>query len=478
MCFKVKVRGIYATALTKLLLDAGFSIVDPSLEVRKRLNLEYSIYEEPDVHIIQDDKDPSRILIEGDGDVCKTLIDTLRREIPCIAVFESRFNPYSIYLAKVVAGVDEGILVDIGGVYGLLVGASRTYSLGERVLVQIQSPCWGGIPKLSDNIVLRGKFTRISQGFGIEFDPRIKSEEAKKDLIRLVERIGLKGFKVYFSAYSVGRSITDIATDLSDLASRYQRICRESGEGDAPRIIELGIKAFLVEFTSVSKTKLDEIRSSTTPTIERHHSFKCYEDFGKIVDFTEYLIARGFDRKILSDMVREYVHRSIGLGSKMDFMHVTLTGKILKLRPGTVKFFDGRSMIVRRVFTGKGVYDGLNIPISSGDVCYTVIEDGSWFIRHIYTSQNGLKGEYVNVNTPPEILPGIVRYLDLAVDVVKTPDGDIRILDLEELEKFLSEGVISRDLYESALAKAREAEYGLKSGWKPADEILRYVESI
>ncbi|MEM2640486.1 MAG: DUF402 domain-containing protein [Candidatus Bathyarchaeia archaeon] len=478
MCFKIKVRGIYATALTKLLLDAGFGIVDPSLEVKKRLNLEYAIYEEPDAYIMQDDKDPSRILVEGDGEACRALIDTLRREIPCIAVFESKFNPYSIYLAKVVAGVDEGILVDIGGVYGLLVGASRNYSVGEKVLVQIQSPCWGGIPKLSDNIVLRGKFTRISQGFGIEFDPRIKSEEVKKDLVRLIERIGLKGFKVYFSAYSMGRSIADIAMDLSDLASKYLRICREPSEGDAPRIIEYGIKAFLVEFTSVSKVKLDEIRSSTTPTIEGHHSFKCYEDLGRIVDFTEYLIARGFDRKMLSDMVKGYIYRSIGLGSKMDFMHVTLTGKVLKLRPGTVKFFDGRSMIVRRVFTGKGVYDGLNIPISSGDVCYTVIEDGSWFIRHIYLSQGELKGEYVNVNTPPEIFPGIVRYLDLAVDVVKTPDGDIRILDLDELEKFLSEGVVGRDLYEFALAKAREAENGLKSGWKPIDEILRYVESI
>ena len=143
-----------------------------------------------------------------------------------------------------------------------------------------------------------------------------------------------------------------------------------------------------------------------------------------------------------------------------------------------VRYFDGKLMIVQRVFSGKGVYDGFNIPISPGDVCYTVIENGSWILRHIYLSQNGLKGEYININTPPEILPGMIRYLDLAVDVIRTSDGEVKIIDLEELKKFLDEGVIGRDLYEIALTKAKEAEDGLKGGWKPVDEILRYIESI
>jgi len=478
MSFKVRIRGIYATALTKLLLDSGFDIVDPSLEVRKRLSLGDSIYDEPDVYITHDGRDPSRILVEGDNEACKALINVLRYKVPYIAIFESRFNPYSVYLAIVVAGTDEGILVDLGGIYGLLVGASRTYSIGERVVAQVQAPCWSGMPKLSDSVTLKGRFTRLSQGFGVEFDPRIRDECVKMDLIRLVEKLGLKGFKVYFSASSIGRSIADIVEDLRSLASRYIQIYKKVGESGAPSIVEPGVKAFLVEFTSISKTRLDEVRGSTTPTIEGHHSFKCCKTLGVIVDFTEYLIARGFDRKILSDMLRGYVYRSIEVGSRIEFMHATLTGRILKLKPGVVRYFDGKLMIVQRVFSGKGVYDGFNIPISPGDVCYTVIENGSWILRHIYLSQNGLKGEYININTPPEILPGMIRYLDLAVDVIRTSDGEVKIIDLEELKKFLDEGVIGRDLYEIALTKAKEAEDGLKGGWKPVDEILRYIESI
>jgi hypothetical protein len=196
MSFKVRVRGIYATALTKLLLDSGFDIVDPSLEVRRRLSLGDPIYDEPDAYIMHDGRDPSRILVEGDSEACKALMDVLRYKIPCIAIFESRFNPYSVYLAIVVAGTDEGILVDLGGVYGLLVGASRTYSIGERAVAQVQAPCWSGMPKLSDSVTLKGRFTRLSQGFGVEFDPRIRDECVKMDLIRLVEKLGLKGFKV------------------------------------------------------------------------------------------------------------------------------------------------------------------------------------------------------------------------------------------------------------------------------------------
>ncbi len=47
---KTEIRGIYATALAKLLTDAGYKIINPSIELQNRLNLEYND-EEPELEI-------------------------------------------------------------------------------------------------------------------------------------------------------------------------------------------------------------------------------------------------------------------------------------------------------------------------------------------------------------------------------------------------------------------------------------------
>ena len=39
----IKIRGIYATALTKLMLDSGYDIVDPSSKIRKLFGLDETV---------------------------------------------------------------------------------------------------------------------------------------------------------------------------------------------------------------------------------------------------------------------------------------------------------------------------------------------------------------------------------------------------------------------------------------------------
>lgn len=60
----VKVRGIYTTALTSLLLDAGFSIVQPSRETAYRFGLKYPDPRPREI-LVQDKEDKQGVLIEG-----------------------------------------------------------------------------------------------------------------------------------------------------------------------------------------------------------------------------------------------------------------------------------------------------------------------------------------------------------------------------------------------------------------------------
>lgn len=81
---KVKIRGIYTTALTKLLLDGGFTIAQPSAAICQRFHLppnseleQISIYDGGDLH---------SIIIEGDRKGAEEVIQLFTQNLPDIIV--------------------------------------------------------------------------------------------------------------------------------------------------------------------------------------------------------------------------------------------------------------------------------------------------------------------------------------------------------------------------------------------------------
>ena len=101
-------------------------------------------------------------------------------------------------------------------------------------------------------------------------------------------------------------------------------------------------------------------------------------------------------------------------------------------------------LTLKRSVRSPGVYDGLEIRKEPGDTIETVVDTSKWTIIHRYYSQTGeLKGVYVNINTPPEIVPSRIRYLDLSVDVIKRPGEPPRIIDLEEFAEAVKNGTIT-----------------------------------
>jgi probable ribonuclease FAU-1 len=75
----VKIRGIYTTALTKLLLNAGYTIVDPSPEIQERFSLR-SAQESPDI-LIQDREDHQGIDIVGESYLLTLLVRLLQETL-------------------------------------------------------------------------------------------------------------------------------------------------------------------------------------------------------------------------------------------------------------------------------------------------------------------------------------------------------------------------------------------------------------
>jgi hypothetical protein len=70
---RVKVRGIYSTALTKFALDSGFQVVEPSEKVRERFKVKFPDKVEHEI-LIQDREDLQGIEIRGEADhLCELL---------------------------------------------------------------------------------------------------------------------------------------------------------------------------------------------------------------------------------------------------------------------------------------------------------------------------------------------------------------------------------------------------------------------
>ncbi len=71
---RIKIRGIYSTALTKFALDSGFQIVDPSERIRQRIHTEWPDHVKYEI-LIQDREDRQGIEVKGEADhVCELLI--------------------------------------------------------------------------------------------------------------------------------------------------------------------------------------------------------------------------------------------------------------------------------------------------------------------------------------------------------------------------------------------------------------------
>ena len=86
---RVKIRGIYTTALTKLLLDLGYSIADPSPEIQQRFRMK-PIQELPQI-LIRDSEDHHGVETFGEADGICELLGDLQPELLDAAIL--RFEP-------------------------------------------------------------------------------------------------------------------------------------------------------------------------------------------------------------------------------------------------------------------------------------------------------------------------------------------------------------------------------------------------
>jgi probable ribonuclease FAU-1 len=163
------------------------------------------------------------------------------------------------------------------------------------------------------------------------------------------------------------------------------------------------------------------------------------------------------------------------VGAEITLEHGKVGRRTIRTR-GTVARFAAGALTIARRFKAGGRYDSLGERILSGDYGLIEVVEGGWVLRRAYFRANGdLVGELFNVQTPVHFLPGVVRYTDLEVDVVRLPNGKVRVVDEEDLAVLVRAGGIEPRLADTALDLARRLADILQAGgdWRQADADLR-----
>jgi hypothetical protein len=155
----------------------------------------------------------------------------------------------------------------------------------------------------------------------------------------------------------------------------------------------------------------------------------------------------------------------------VSIVHAKPWGHTLTMR-GTVTSWDGDLLTVERTFSAGGQYDSLNAPKLAGDWGTIEVRRGGWVLRRAYFRQDGtLIGELYNIQTPAAIDHRGVRYVDLEVDVVRLPEGDVALVDEADLDEAVRIGGIRPETAAQARAVARRLTQILRANgdWRNAD---------
>ncbi|MFB6082587.1 MAG: DUF402 domain-containing protein [Halanaeroarchaeum sp.] len=458
----VRVRGIYATAITRVLAAEDPTVVQASSPIRRRFDADFA--DDPADVAVGMTRDRQGVGVTGTPDG----VASVRSLLADVAIdafdWADAAAPGAVFDGEVVDTNDGGAIVSLAeGREGFLpFGAVDGYvDDGDEVRVQVHEPRapWDrGRPVLGTTIEVPGDVASLVSGVDA-LVADTPDGSAEHELVRTTELLSTDvpdDWGVRWERAAEDVSVEALDDALADAVDRADRLEAALDDPAGPGEVAALQAAAWVWFGRESRFALDEHRRAVTDTLEGHHRIKAGADrAGTAVDFAERLGADPgeFPFDSLTDLFGPVE------GDHVAIEHGKPDGRCLRLGRGEVvdRDLEKRRITVERTMTAGGVYDALEVPRAAGDTATTRFTEGRWWYPTVYRDEEGrVKGTYVNVSTPLELFPSAVRYVDLHVDVVKHADGTVETVDEDELQGSLEAGTVSEELAEKAMDVAEQ----------------------
>ncbi|MDT7861283.1 MAG: DUF402 domain-containing protein [Saccharolobus sp.] len=413
---RVRIRGIYSTALTAIFSSLSYTIVQQSTQIAERFMQD--IKNEPAEITIKDAEDKGRIIIMGE-DIYNDLTSIFRYSF----IWKSPVKLYSVINTsgnctfmdfRVKPCLSEGLVI------------KPPYD-GEILISEVKAV---------------GKYAMVWRGKGITaFSEHIRDEEDRIRLLSLSTPLNRKGYNIKWRSNAKYASLNELKDELERLIIKYEnKDFRDQGED-----------FFIVTLSLPDKLYLDDVRKMILNTIKYHHMLKL--SYNREIDTAE---EKGENPvNLLQNLTQDF----------MKIEHIKADGKVIYLKGGKVieKEVNENNyrIVLKREFEGGGILDSIGKKIEKGD--YDIVEYNSekWYQVHKYYDSKGtLKGIYINISTPPELLRGKIRYLDLEVDLVIN-NNEVYLVDEEEFNRksiYMPPSLISKtkEVIEDILRKIKE----------------------
>jgi len=456
---KAKVRGIYTTALTKLLLDNGFGIVQPSLAIKKRFGL-MDNSASPDIKI-KDRYDLQGIRVIGTSEAVDAFRSVLHSTIEDALTRKWLVSVDGIYKGNMTESDEYAFYVDVGGIVGILPKSeAANINVKKPLVVQVERKRIGTKqPVLTTNLKIVGNYAILVQNSKVGVSLKIRDSNRRAELYALGKTLAPEGWGIIWRELSASQSREVLENEIETLMEKVRILNEKALHSEAPTLLIEGSYFMDVEFPWSSKRTLDKLRAHATPTLDEHHLYKCCGgEVSAALEMAEDLLEKGQDRKQVEESFKEQIlYEFPEEGSLVDIEHVKLSGIVFHLGQATIESMNDEEIRYSRTMRSNGFYDGLGVKKEAGDKAVSETRTGEWSITTKYFSPSGgWKGTYVNLNTPVEVYPKAIRYVDLEVDVCIQPDGTSEILDMEKLEKALQKGFISKTLFETVKEKVKK----------------------
>lgn len=423
---KVKVRGIYSTAITKLLMDAGVEITQAAEALKNAMNL--SDEAPPDV-MVEDVETKEGVYVYGSEP--DKVIDILKKDLK-----ESVF--YKEDIGKIYCGIikntdqksksivislpddEEGVL-DLKNFWGyvkpgskILVQSKGTYD--GKIMLSTQLRIFG-----ENVIIIKNGFTKMSKG--------IRSHEGRNKLYDIAKGMDLKDWGILWVQGAENKDEAVLKDELNGLMDKEKEISDKFNACNDPTTLYEGVDKYFTLFDRNDKLKLDEIRKKVMPTIPNHHTLKS-AGYTILTDFAENIMERGSEKE-MTKKVDETLLRYGPIKNKLYRIAFTRLN-------GTSYKVDGMLEDV--------VVDGINVKSLKvtnrndwGEKTYLIDADKEYVIVKRSNSEERI------LTLKPEIFPKFAKITTF--DITAKKEGDnVTLINDNRIEKLYKRGEISKEL--------------------------------